>query len=165
VLDSEIGEERMREKRFSAITFAIVFCFLLAAPLIANTSFPNSNLSKDKILENSEESILESSVYYDVADGLSGLTVIDISDPTNPVWIVNEVTTGYTSGVYVSGDYAYMADGFSGLAAIDISDPTNPGMPVYADTTGEASGVYVNGDYAYVADWGSGLAVIDISDL
>jgi hypothetical protein len=85
VLDSEIGEERMREKRFSAITFAIVFCFLLAAPLIANTSFPNSNLSKDKILENSEESILESSVYYE-----------------------DKTDTPYA--VYVSGDYAYVAD-------------------------------------------------------
>jgi len=99
-----------------------------------------------------------------VADGGSGLAVIDISDPTNPGTPVYEDTTGSAMGVYVSGDFAYVADGGSGLTVINISDPTNPGTPVYEDTTGSAMGVYVSGDYAYVADGGSGLAVIDISD-
>jgi hypothetical protein len=99
-----------------------------------------------------------------VADGDSGLAVIDISDPTNPGTPIYEDTTGYASAVYVSGDYAYVADYASGLAVIDISDPTNPGTPIYEDTTGTAFNIYVSGDYAYVADYASGLAVIDISD-
>jgi hypothetical protein len=102
--------------------------------------------------------------YAYVADGLSGLAVIDISDPTNPGTPVYEDTTGFAIGVYVSGDYAYVADHSYGLVVIDISNPTNPGTPVYEDTTGAALGVYVSGDYAYVADGLSGLAVIDISD-
>jgi hypothetical protein len=123
----------------------------------------------------------ESSVYYEgttgdafdvyvsgdyayVADGGSGLAVIDVSDPTNPGTPVYEATTGAALGVYVSGDYAYVADWTSGLAVIDISDPTNPGTPVYEGTSGLAWGVYVSGDYAYVADGLSGLAVIDISN-
>ncbi|MBA7519943.1 hypothetical protein ES705_12031 [subsurface metagenome] len=99
-----------------------------------------------------------------MADGASGLAVIDISNPTNPGTPVYEDTSGGAIGVYVSGDYAYVADGASGLAVIDISNPTNPGTPVYEDTTGDVIGVYVSGDYAYVADGISGLAVIDISD-
>ena len=74
-----------------------------------------------------------------------------------------ENTTGFSYGVYVSGDYAYVADDDSGLAVIDISDPTNPGAPVYSDTTGTAHGIYVSGDYAYVTDLMSGLALNQIT--
>jgi hypothetical protein len=101
--------------------------------------------------------------YAYVADGPSGLAVIDISDPTNPGMPVYEDTIGFPTGVYVSGDYIYIGD-MSGLAVIDISDPTNPGTPVYEATTGSASEIYVSGGYAYVADRTSGLAVIDISE-
>ena len=59
-------------------------------------------------------SVYVSGDYAYVADGLSGLAVIDISDPTNPGTPVYEDTTGYAQGVYVSGDYAYLADGNSG---------------------------------------------------
>ena len=140
--------------------------------------FANNTNSKENF---DIPSLRDSSVYYEdtnghangvfvsgdyayVADGNSGLAVIDISDPTNPGTPVYEDTTGNPYGVFVSGDYAYVADYTSGLAVIDISDPTNPGTPVYEDTTGYAWGVYVSGDYAYVADFISGLAIIDISD-
>ena len=102
--------------------------------------------------------------YAYVAAHLSGLAVIDISDPTNPEAPVYEDTIGYAWGIYVSGDYAYVANGGSGLAVIDISVPINPGTPVYENTTGWAWSVYVSGDYAYMAVGSFGLAVIDISD-
>jgi len=102
--------------------------------------------------------------YAYVADGTSGLAVINISDPTNPGSPVYEDTDEYACDVYVSGDYAYVADGGSGLAIIDISDPTNPGTPIYEDTTGFTIDVYVSGNYAYVVNYDSGLAVIDISN-
>ena len=127
----------------------------------------------------------ESSVYYEnttgiargvyvsgnyayVADGSSGLAVIDISNPTNPGTPVYaemfEYTFGDARGVYVSGNYAYVADYGMGLAFIDISNPTNPVLDYFKETTGYAYEVYKSGNYAYVADGASGLAVFDISD-
>jgi len=103
--------------------------------------------------------------YAYVADGFSGLAVIDISDPTDPGAPVYEATPEYAYGVYVSGDYAYLAAGNSGLAVIDISDPTNPGTPIYENTMGYTSGVYVSGTYAYMADFGYGLAVIQVREI
>ena len=49
--------------------------------------------------------------YAYVADGLTGLEVIDISDPSSPVIIslVSGYHIGYVLGVYVSGSYAYVA--------------------------------------------------------
>jgi hypothetical protein len=74
-------------------------------------------------------------------------------------------TTGYASGIYVRGDYAYVANGGGGLAIINISDPTNPGLPVYSNTENDAwRSVYVSGDYAYVIIQDKGLAIIDISN-
>ncbi|MHA1534210.1 MAG: hypothetical protein ACTSP8_05710 [Promethearchaeota archaeon] len=52
--------------------------------------------------------------YAYVADGNSGLAVIDISDPTNPGTPVYEDTTGYAMGIYVSGGYAYVVVTTSG---------------------------------------------------
>ncbi|MFW9821073.1 MAG: LVIVD repeat-containing protein [Candidatus Thorarchaeota archaeon] len=102
--------------------------------------------------------------YAYVADGDTGLAIINISDPTNPGTPIYEDTTGFAYDVHVDGDFAYVADVESGLAIINISDPTNPEILAYKDTTGLAVGVYVSGDYAYIADATSGLAVIDISD-
>jgi hypothetical protein len=99
-----------------------------------------------------------------VADGSSGLQVIDISDPTNPTLAGTYDTPGTAQGVAVAGDHAFVADGSSGLQVIDISDPTNPTLAGTYDTPGNAYGVTVAGDYAFVADGSSGLQVVDISD-
>jgi len=103
--------------------------------------------------------------YAYVADAFSGLRVIDISDPANPVLAGSCDTPDRARGVAISGDHAYVADEDSGLQVIDISDPTNPVSAGSYDTPGAALAVAVAGDYAYMADWGSGgLQVIDISD-
>ncbi len=101
--------------------------------------------------------------YAYIADGESGLAIIDISDPINPGTPVYENTTGNTFEVYVKENYAYLADSH-GLAIINVSDPTDPGSPIYMDTFGNAVDICVSGDYAYLALWNCGLAIIDISD-
>jgi len=102
--------------------------------------------------------------YAYVADGPSGLQIIDISDPANSIVIGSCDTPDYAYGVDIKENYAYVADGSSGLQIIDISDPANPSIIGAYDTTGYAEGVYVKENYAYVADRSSGLQIIDISD-
>ncbi|MDI6756244.1 MAG: hypothetical protein QME78_17875 [Thermodesulfobacteriota bacterium] len=53
--------------------------------------------------------------YAYVADGGSGLRIINISDPATPTEAGFYDTPGYAMGVAVSGDYAYVADGDAGL--------------------------------------------------
>ena len=99
-----------------------------------------------------------------LADSNSGLAIIDITDPTNPLDPVYMDTNGTARGVIVVGNFAYVADFNEGLAIIDISDPNNPGTPVYKDTNGSAFDVTVVGDFAFVADNNSGLAIINVSN-
>ncbi|MBI4651135.1 PKD domain-containing protein [Candidatus Desantisbacteria bacterium] len=100
--------------------------------------------------------------YVYVADGSSGLQIIDISNPANPVIVGSVDTPRWAQGVYVSGNYAYVADEYSGLQIIDISNLEVPKI-VGSVKTNNAIGIYVNGSYAYVADGSSGLQIIDIS--
>jgi hypothetical protein len=98
---------------------------------------------------------------YAVGDRLE---IIDISNPSNPIFKGSYKISGGASGVQVVGNYAYVANGDSGLQIIDISNPTTPTLKGNYNTSGGASGVQVVGNYAYVADGSSGLQIIDISN-
>jgi parallel beta-helix repeat protein len=107
---------------------------------------------------------------YVPAYDLNRLTVIDISDPSNPT-IFNSLTDNtYLDGaidIYVSGKYAYIvAEGSSYLTVVDISDPASLSIAGYVThanlTTPQA--VYVLGRYAYVATYNDRLTVVDVSD-
>jgi hypothetical protein len=102
--------------------------------------------------------------YAYIADFNSGLQVINISNPSNPVKAGSYDTPGAAEGVFVSGNYAYVADGYSGLQVINVSNPSNPAKAGSYDTPGWAEGVFVSGNYAYLADGTSGLQVISISN-
>jgi hypothetical protein len=58
--------------------------------------------------------------YAYVADGYSGLRVIDVSDPTDPQERGYYDTPGRAEGVAVCGSYAYVADVGAGLQVIQF---------------------------------------------
>jgi len=96
-----------------------------------------------------------------VVDGI-GLTVANVSDPTDPVIIASVDTPGDSSGVATAGHYAYIADTFGGLRVIDVTYPYAP-VEVASSPTSYSFDLAVVGDYAYMADNAQGLKVIDIS--
>ncbi|MEA1922299.1 MAG: hypothetical protein U9N63_06550 [Pseudomonadota bacterium] len=98
------------------------------------------------------------------AAGGSGLDIIDISDPANPVLLSNFDTTGGGNGVFLSGATAYIADGNEGLQIIDISNPAAPSLLGTYDTDGGAQNVQVIGTRAYVADSNAGFKIVDVSN-
>lgn len=119
--------------------------------------------------------------YAYVTDGLAGLQVFDISDPTAPAR-VGSLSIDEAHSVYVSGKYAYMTTvkpyrtpedfyRISNLLVIDISDPSSPTVVGSVSSSYDVinywnkivpDDVYVSGKYAYVAN--DELQVIDISD-
>lgn len=102
--------------------------------------------------------------YAYVADGATGLTVVDISTPGLPKIVGSVDTPGSAGAIALSGSYAYVADFTSGLVVIDISNPASPSIVGSVDTPGYALGVFISGSRAYVADGYVGLHVIDISN-
>ncbi|RKZ22235.1 hypothetical protein DRQ16_02605, partial [bacterium] len=105
-----------------------------------------------------------SSPYVYMADGDSGLSILDVSNPSSPSKVGGYDTPGYAYSVALSGSLAYVADGDSGLRIINVSDPSSPVEIGHCDTPGEAVDVAIWDSYAYVADGDSGVRVIDVSD-
>jgi len=99
-----------------------------------------------------------------VADGIAGLRVVNVIDPSNPIEVGACDTPGYAEGVAVAGGYAYVADGHYGLRIVDVSDPTNPAEVAYAYPLNYVFDVAVVGQYTYLAAAGAGLLVVDIHD-
>jgi hypothetical protein len=99
-----------------------------------------------------------------VADGSTGLQIIDVNNPASPMLSGTYDTPGSAAGVVVSGTSAYVADGSAGLQIINVSNPASPLLLGSYDTPGTASGVAVSGTVAYVADGSSGLQIINVSD-
>ena len=61
-----------------------------------------------------------------VAGGESGLLIIDVSNPQNPVLLGSYGTSGYAYSVFVSNNIAYVAAWDAGLQIIDVSNPQYP---------------------------------------
>jgi len=94
---------------------------------------------------------------------VSGLQVINITDPAHPSLVGScPIPDASAHNIYVSGNYAYVADGANGLRIIDVANPAVPYIADTLDTPGTAYDVYVVGDYVYVADDDEGLHVVDI---
>jgi hypothetical protein len=135
-------------------------------PSWLTSSNPNPTFKGSYDTSGNAYKIALSGNYAYVADNVSGLQIIDITNLTNPTfkssyWAANF----HPRGITVSENYAYLANAaHSGLWIIDISDPSNPTFKGSYDTPENALGVAVFENYAYVAATGSGLYLIDISN-
>jgi len=107
------------------------------------------------------EEVTVSGGYAYVADGYSGLQIIDIDPPESAI-IVKSVDTEYATGVAVSGGYAYVSANWNGLQIIDIDPPESAFIVNEVDMPDFTNGVAVSEGYAYVAANSSGLQIIDI---
>jgi len=101
-----------------------------------------------------------------VADYSSGLHIINISDPSNPVEIssYSEVGPLHQSFIDLDNDLVYLADQTAGLRIIDVSDPSDPEQIGQFHNGGEIMGVFVSENLAFLSDFDDGIEVVNVSD-
>jgi hypothetical protein len=101
-----------------------------------------------------------------MADGRSGLKIINIANSTNP-YIMGSVDTYDANHIALSADnkIAFIADGKYGLKIIDISNSSNPTV-ISSFQTIYAQKIALSHDNtkAYIADGNGGLKIINISN-
>lgn len=97
-------------------------------------------------------------VTCETSEYMAFLRILDISDPTNPVWLA-----GYWDGIDVFARDSLLYLVGWGLNVINMADAVNPALIGQADI-GYASGISVQGDLAYVAVQRDGLKILDVSD-
>jgi len=100
-----------------------------------------------------------------LADGFTGLRVLDVSNPHLPGQIGALGTEGYAEAIVRQDDLVYLADNAKGLRIVDVSAPNTPKLlGIYGQVSGAVVGVAVSGTTAYIRDSKSGLLVLDVSD-
>lgn len=97
-----------------------------------------------------------------VADKTQGLSVIDVSDPTNPILLTSIDTEGYAQQIDVSDNYIAIASGGGGVYVFDRSAPTAPILLHHIDALIDYSySVALKGDMVF-AGTKSGVFKINI---
>jgi len=101
--------------------------------------------------------------YAYAANRLTGLTVLDVSNPANPAQVGTVDTPGDATAVQVAGHYAYVADGPGGLRIVDVADPTQPRLVGHFLIPQRAMAVGVAGARAWVIE-PNGIHVADVGN-
>jgi hypothetical protein len=99
-----------------------------------------------------------------MADGWSGLQIIDVGNPTSPTLRGSYDTSNYARAVCVTGGVAYLGHWSAGVWILDISDPSHPRLLGSCDTPDDEEDIYVTGGLAYVAGGVEGLHIFDVRD-
>jgi hypothetical protein len=76
---------------------------------------------------------------------LNGLSILDVSDPANPVFLSSLPSTNNVESIELYAGYAYMGATWAGLWVVDVRDPANPTVAALYDTPGDARGVAIGG--------------------
>lgn len=99
------------------------------------------------------------------ANGLSGISVFNVSAGLNPVRITDIDTPGDAISVAVSGNWIAVADRLSGLAVVDISNLADVRLLGHVNIGSgsvEAQVVTISGPTAYVAMSNSTVVAVDL---
>jgi hypothetical protein len=94
----------------------------------------------------------------------SGLSVVDISDPTEPIVRSIFDTGNQGMAVDVAGSLAYVANGFGGLLVVDVSNPTAPAAVSELFLNAAAFDIQLTGSVAHIASFGGGYIAVDVSN-
>lgn len=108
--------------------------------------------------------VIRDNLVYITGDTTSSIYVVDISDPTTPVVISNNVISPSAAfDIKLVGNYAFVTSfsGGSGFSILDISDPTN--ITLISKMSSGTYYIEISGQYAYVSRTGDNY--IDIYDI
>lgn len=95
----------------------------------------------------------------------AALTVLDVSQPSQPVQIGRLPLPDLVYDIQLVGTQLHLATGYSGVQILDISTPASPLVVAGFDTAGFAYRTVSEGSLLYIADGRAGVVILDIADL
>lgn len=111
----------------------------------------------DVVLSGSRAYLTENSL-------VSGLRVMDLALPAQPVTRGYRALAGEAWRTAVAGNVAYVADGLAGLRVLDVTNPDQPLPLAQYTAAGDVLGVAVDGRRVYLAARERGLRILDVTD-
>ncbi len=93
-----------------------------------------------------------------VTASAGGMTIVDITDRTNPDVLGTLAPAGVNFlGIFVTGGTAYVADANHGVGEVNVADPADPTLVQTLAGTGGAYAVTASGGDLWVCDFSQGL--------
>lgn len=116
------------------------------------------------ITESVITNICVSENYAFVTNPSDGLIILDISDPTSPIFVSSLAVDNYISACTIMGDYLFLGT-YGSFRIINISDPTNPQLvsTFIPDDDLSFGLAHVMDSLVYVPS-SSGLYILDITN-
>jgi len=97
-----------------------------------------------------------------VACRQGGLSVVDVTNPAQPVLAGSYDTTGYATSIDVSGSLAAVSSGSGGTYLFDVSTPTAPTLIQRLTEAGYTNNAKIKDGKLYVAARDRGILIYDI---
>ena len=94
-----------------------------------------------------------------------GLSIINISDLTDPEEVALVSTNEAAFGILVEEEIAYLGAGNDKFKIIDVKDKKNPKLIAELDIPGSSYGILKNMQMLYVSTWEGMFVCVDITDL
>lgn len=100
-----------------------------------------------------------------LADGLNGITILDVADYENLNVINQYNSSGYrTTGIAFADNTAFLAETKGGLGIYDLTDPEAIVDVAAVRESGYMADLYVDGNRVYSADFYNGIRILDAAD-
>lgn len=141
----------------------LIFGLLLSAIVNRNTAAQHLEYIGEYGPFEDATNLCVSEGYAYIANGTGkSLEIIDISDPSNPLFVGNYDASIHVWDVSVNSGYAYIAAG-GNMDVIDISDPTDPIFVTRQPYQESPGNLFISGNYLYATEF-YGFEIFDISD-
>lgn len=96
--------------------------------------------------------------------GNSGIQIIDVSNPENPMVCYTLNTSNLATGITVDGNIAYIAGRYQGMIILDITNPSQPSHLGVFHPGRAVQDISIQGTTACLANELNGVLLVDISD-
>lgn len=117
------------------------------------------------IPEKHVESVYVSGNYAYITNLEEGLEIINISNPSNPIFIADYKTGDQFHDAIIEGDLAFIAaSSFTSFQIVNISNPSNPTFLSGISSSQGIGRITIFGDYAFLTVGGNGIRIVDISN-
>lgn len=113
-------------------------------------------------VENVYESMAVKDSILIVGSNYTGVNILNIADPSNPIPRAITDTSKVTRSIVFEGQYAYLLDAFRGLIALDVSDPGTPVAVGQYPTGAYSEHMVLRNDTMFIANEDTGLLLVAV---
>jgi hypothetical protein len=134
-----------------------------AAPALVGTLYDNQNGAD---LKSPNSLCIQGTHCYITNKSDATLGIVDVSNPTNPIYVATFALSIIPNALFVKGNYAFASgiDPSSGEGTLEVIDVSNAMHPIYAGRIDNGSGgailvaptsVFVSGNLAFISNAGT----------